>query len=289
MTSSLPKITIVTPSFNQGQYLEDTIRSVLDQAYPNLEYIIIDGGSTDSSVSIIKKYEEHLAYWVSEQDQGLYHGLQKGFDRASGDIMAWINADDMYHRKSLFTVAQIFEKFGQVHWLMGSNTYFDQLGHPFVYDDIRYSQRWSSARLHIFDGSFIQQESVFWRRALWEEAGSFIDQQYTLAADFELWNRFFRYEKLYTTSFLLAGFRLRNQDQKSYNQRSKYLEQLRAVLERGGKEHFRDHPLWMYRLLLTFAGIIPKKKWRSRVNAKILDLPPRIIFDREHGFLIANE
>ena len=79
MTKSLPKISIVTPSYNQGQYLEDTILSVISQGYPNLEYVIIDGGSTDNSVEIIKKYEEHLTYWVSEPDNGMYDAINKGF------------------------------------------------------------------------------------------------------------------------------------------------------------------------------------------------------------------
>ena len=98
---NFPKITIVTPSFNQGQYLEETILSVINQNYPNLEYIIIDGGSSDNSVEIIKKYEKHLAYWVSESDEGVCYAIQKGFQKSTGDLMAWINSDDMFHKKSI--------------------------------------------------------------------------------------------------------------------------------------------------------------------------------------------
>jgi glycosyltransferase involved in cell wall biosynthesis len=92
----LPKISIVTPSFNQGMFLEKTILSVLEQGYPNLEYIIIDGGSSDNSVEIIKKYEKHLAYWESEPDQGQSHAINKGFERATGEIFGWLNSDDWY-------------------------------------------------------------------------------------------------------------------------------------------------------------------------------------------------
>jgi len=289
MITTLPKITIVTPSYNQGKYLEDTILSVLDQGYPNLEYIIIDGGSTDESVSIIKKYERQLAYWVSEKDEGLYHGLQKGFDKASGEIMAWLNADDMYHKKSLFRAAEIFAKFEDVHWIMGSNTYFDESGHPFLYDDLPFSQRWSAYRLRLFDGNFIQQESVFWRRGLWEKAGGFIDQHYSLAADFELWLRFFRYEKLHTTSFMLAGFRFRNENQKSFHQRNEYMAQLNLLLEREKKEDGSFVKLTIRHQLLHLAKLIPKRKWRMRVQAKILNLPPKIVFDRQHGMIFGKK
>ncbi len=104
----LPKITIITPSFNQGNFLEQTILSVLDQQYPNLEYMVIDGGSRDASVSIIRRYEKHLAYWVSEKDAGQSDAINKGLRRATGQVINWLNSDDYYEPRTLFTVAEHF-------------------------------------------------------------------------------------------------------------------------------------------------------------------------------------
>lgn len=128
--SEWPRISIVTPSYNQGEFIEETIRSVLLQGYPNLEYIIIDGGSTDNSVAIIEKYEKYLTYWVSEKDRGQSHAINKGLKRISGDIWAYLNSDDRYLNGTFKRVAQEFHKNPQTLWITGHARYLDADGSP---------------------------------------------------------------------------------------------------------------------------------------------------------------
>jgi len=205
--NSLPKISIITPSFNQGEFLEDCVVSVLEQSYPNLEYIIMDGGSTDGSVEIIKKYEDRLSHWQSQPDEGQYAAISEGFKRSTGEIMCWLNSDDKLHEKALFIVAYIFKTHGNVNWIMGRPTAWDQNGNlTTVLDPL---PLW--ARTDYLAGNYgpphIQQESTFWRRPLWEKAGSSIDTKMKYAGDLELWSRFFRYDHLYSVDALLGGFR----------------------------------------------------------------------------------
>jgi glycosyltransferase involved in cell wall biosynthesis len=121
-----PKITIVTPSFNQGRFIEETIRSVLLQGYPNLEYIIIDGGSTDDSIDIIKKYEKWLSYWVSEKDEGQAHAINKGIDMATGQWFNWINSDDMLLPNALVTLIKISQIVPDAEWISGGRIVVDK-------------------------------------------------------------------------------------------------------------------------------------------------------------------
>ena len=122
-----PRISIVTPSYNQGQFIEETIRSVLLQGYPNLEYIIIDGGSTDDSVEIIRKYERHLAYWVSEKDRGQSHAINKGLSNITGEIWAYINSDDVYTKGTFARVAEVFGS-TSADWVTGDAAYVTEDG-----------------------------------------------------------------------------------------------------------------------------------------------------------------
>jgi glycosyltransferase involved in cell wall biosynthesis len=210
--SEWPKIALVTPVFNSARYLEATIRSVLSQGYPNLEYVIADGGSTDGSIEIIRKYETQLHAWFSEPDRGMYDAINKGFARtsgkstgdATGGAMGWISATDLLHAGSLFVVGSVFRAFPEVEWITGRPTGFSDEG--MAVETLRLRQ-WSRMRFLAGANRYIQQESTFWRRSLWDRAGGRVDDARRSASDFELWVRFFRYAKLYPVDALIGGFR----------------------------------------------------------------------------------
>jgi len=199
-----PKIALVTPVFNSARYLEATIRSVLGQQYPNLEYIIIDGGSTDGSVDIIREYESQLHFWTTEPDRGMYDAINKGFAHSTGELMGWISATDLLHAGSLFVVGGVFRTFPEVEWITGRPTGFNEDG---MAVEVLKLRQWS--RLPFLAGAnrYIQQESTFWRRTLWERTGGRVDDSRRSASDFELWVRFFRYANLYSVDALIGGFR----------------------------------------------------------------------------------
>lgn len=225
MYKKLPKISIVTPSFNQAEFLEATIQSILSQNYSNLEYIIIDGGSTDRSIEIIKKYEKYLHFWCSAPDRGQYDAINKGFSHSTGEIMGWLNSDDMYLPWVLKTVSSIMSELPQVEWLTTLlPSFLDWHGFCTGFWSISgYSKESFLGGSYLPGGrqsiGCIQQESTFWRRSLWCRAGSHLRTDLKLASDFDLWSRFFCHAELYGLGTPLGGFRIQS------NQKSRQVEQ----------------------------------------------------------------
>jgi glycosyltransferase involved in cell wall biosynthesis len=212
-TRKYPKISVVTPSYNAAHLIEQTLRSVLDQGYPNLEYVVIDGAGGDRTKDILTGYSDRLAYWCSEPDDGQYDAINKGFARSSGEVLCWLNSDDMLLPRSLFVVGEIFEKFPEVDWITTRR--------PGLWDANGYLAGLTLTpgfnRQAFMDGLFlpgtlnkgywIQQESTFWRRSLWVRAGGEIPDV-RLAGDFALWCQFYRHTQLVAVDYPLGGFRL---------------------------------------------------------------------------------
>lgn len=179
----LPLVTVITPSYNQAQYLEETICSVLSQDYPRLEYFIVDGGSRDGSQEIIRKYADRLAWWVSEKDRGQADAINKGFARATGDIVAWLNSDDLYRPGAIASAVAELVNHPECGMVFGDVVSIDSNSQPF---NIMTFGDWSLEDLLQF--RIIGQPAVFVRRPVLEKAG-YLDLSYNLVLDVELWMR----------------------------------------------------------------------------------------------------
>jgi glycosyltransferase involved in cell wall biosynthesis len=229
-----PQFSIVTPSFNQARFLEQTIRSVLEQDYPNIEYLIIDGGSTDGSVEIIRQYADRLAYWVSEHDRGQAHAINKGFDRASGDILCWINSDDYFFPGIFRQVAEVFAASGPATLVYGECLMFDA------------DRGWSKLRRPVspFDlflfrtMMFFDQPSCFWTRDLWLKVGP-LDE--TLHYTFD-WDWFIRAAERGSFKYipLLASAYRIHQDQKTGSGGGVRRQEIRQIVDRYADNRSRE-------------------------------------------------
>lgn len=179
---SPPKLSIVTPSYNQGKFLEETILSVLNQNYEPLEYIVIDGGSTDESVEIVRRYEKHISYWVSEKDRGQVHALNKGLERATGDLFAFINSDDVFLPGAFNAAVSHFESRPGCEWLCGDTLMF---GEGFATELIR--ARVPASAAHALSWSYkAAQPGMFWKREL---VASGFDEEWPYDFDHDLYVR----------------------------------------------------------------------------------------------------
>ncbi|MEA3211230.1 MAG: hypothetical protein QOE70_4287 [Chthoniobacter sp.] len=230
-------LAIVTPSFNQAEFLEEAIESVVSQRYPALEYVVMDGGSTDGSVEIIRRREGQLAAWTSGPDGGHYAAVNVGFARTTGEIMAWLNGDDKYLPWTFSVIAEVFAQLPEIEWVTTRwPLRWDKRGRA-----VRCTARRGYSREGFFRGEYlpgegrsvIQQESTFWRRSLWDRAGGRLDTEFALGGDFELWARFFQHAELFAIDTPLGGFRVHG-EQRSARQREQYVSDVERALSRHG-------------------------------------------------------
>lgn len=222
------RFSLVTPNRNGRTWLRQCMDSVLDQEYPLLEYIVVDGDSTDGSRILIEEYRDRLARIICEPDTGHADALNKGFAVATGDIMGWINSDDVMLPGALAFIARVFESRPDIEWITGRPSSMDADGGM---EWTGHARPWSRLRFLCGDCRWIQQESTFWRRSLWERAGGRLDTGFQLANDFELWTRFFRHAELYSVDRLMGCFRLRP-GQRSIIYKSRYETEMQQILAR---------------------------------------------------------
>lgn len=251
-----PKLTIITPSYNQAAFLEETIRSVQLQGYPNLEYMVLDGGSTDGSVEIIRKYESHLAYWVSERDRGQAHAINKGLERATGELVGWVNSDDMYVEGAFRHVVEAFADHPDCVLVHGNRIMLDAASRVCGWTALPSFDPESS-------GFNVCSETAFWRLSGGTDAP--LRDELRFAMDLELFCRFYKVGKFFKTDAYLGYFRCHGD-----NKTSQIPEVCRLETEREWKAIFGErHEGWRLRRSLP--------RWQQVYsllqNPKLIALP----------------
>ena len=249
-------VSIVTPSFNQAPYLEATIRSVLEQDYPDIEYIIVDGGSTDGSVDIIRRYVDRLAWWASEADKGQTDALNKGFAHARGEILAWLNSDDTYQPGAVSEAAAFLRSRPEVGLVYGDANFIDENGKligrfPAAQTDYRRLRR---GYVHI------PQQAAFFRADLWRKVGP-LDPSFYFAMDYDLWVRLAALAPIHYVPRTWANFRLHTQGKTIAADERCWPEMLRV--------HYRDGGSWL--------GILPVKYLIRKVVAPLINARRRFM------------
>lgn len=221
------KISLVTAVRNAQPWVQATVRSVLSQDYPDLEYIVVDGGSTDGTREVLERQRHRFAFFVSEPDRGQYPAIAKGMRQATGEVLGWINGDDILLPWTLRLVGRIFREFPSVEWITGSPAYLNADSECFLVSPVAASY----PREYLANGWFregllgyVMQECTFWRRSLWERAGG-LDLQWQWAGDFDLWVRFAGHAELTAVATPLAAFRVRGLDNRS-RQSSAYTDEI---------------------------------------------------------------
>ena len=250
-------VSIITPSFNQARYLEETIRSVLDQDHPQLEYIIVDGGSTDGSLEIIKKYADRLAWWVSEKDQGQTDAINKGFARAKGEILAWLNSDDTYNPGAISAALAFLQAHPRAGLVYGDTNFIDENGKilgafPAAQTDYKRLRR---GFVHI------PQQAAFFRADIWKQVGP-LDPSFYFAMDYDLWVRIASHAPIFYTPQVWANFRLHSEGKTVVADQRCWPEMLRV--------HYRDGGSWFS--ILPAKYLIRKMIapfWRRRLQHKM--------------------
>ncbi|HBL14331.1 MAG TPA: glycosyltransferase [Cyanobacteria bacterium UBA11162] len=260
-----PKLSIITPSYNQGEFIEETIRSVLLQGYPNLEYIIIDGGSTDNSVDIIRKYEPWLTYWVSEPDRGQTHAVNKGFLKSKGDILAWLNSDDTYEQNALSIVANLMGQNLEIDVLYGNVKIINEKGD--ILTELRsvpfHPQAFLYETVHI-----AAQSAVFWRRELFFNVGM-LNEDLRFAMDRELLIKFMTREAKFSFVRALLGTYRCHSSSKTFGMANKSKAELLKLEPFSQIRNRRDYKFWrlIYRIrqfaFLLYQGDIPYMIYRA--------------------------
>ena len=272
-----PKISVVTPSYNQGRFIEETIRSVLEQRYPNLEYMVLDGGSTDRTIDILREHEAQLSFWRSERDRGQAAAINEGFHRATGDILCWLNSDDLHLPNTLSTVAGLLGSCLDLPVVVygGCEMFNDRTRKR----ELRSAIPFSHDLLETVD--FFDQPSVFWTRKAWELVGP-LDETLHYGFDWDWFLRAGKVCRFTATEALLSRYRIHEAHKSGTGGKKRWIELLEIVRRHSPPAVVRHYEFlvqndlarwWLNKRMRIFQTL---RRWSPRVAGTFADLlsPP---------------
>jgi glycosyltransferase involved in cell wall biosynthesis len=276
-----PCITIVTPAIGADEYLEATLRSVIYQNYPNLEFIVIEDGTSCERRRILKKYESNFSWQICLPGTEVCAALNIAFAKASGEILGWLEPGDMLHVNGLAVIGGVFAALPDVEWITGRPFNFSPSGMP---TGVKHLERWSRIRFLAGGNKYIHRDTTFWRRRLWERAGAALAAEYGAAGEFELFVRFFRYARLYSVEALIGGYRTHPGNHSTDGRHRRYNQICDEIADRELAALSGAYAPKLFRRLTRIIAHIPRVRrwWHTYVLFSVYRCPgwdwhPRIV------------
>jgi glycosyltransferase involved in cell wall biosynthesis len=279
--SPFPSITIITPIVSDAQHLEATIRSIIYQCYPNLEYIVVEDGTSNERREILQRYRQHFSWQTCPPGTELCATLNMAFAKASGEVLGWLEAGEMLHTNGLHAIGSVFASFPDVEWITGRPFNFSASGLP---TGLKHLERWSRIRFLAGGNKYIHRDTTFWRRSLWERAGGSLSTEYGLAGEFDLFVRFFRHARLYSVDALIGGYRTHPGNHSATGSHRRYNQICDEIADRELAEVSGAYAAKLFRRLTRIVSHIPKIRslWHKYALQSMYRCPgwdwhPRII------------
>ena len=280
-----PRVTIVTPALGGDEYLEATLRSVVHQDYPNLEFIVIEDGSSGARRRVLEQYTGRFCWEVCPPGTELCAALNMAFSKSTGEILGWLEPGEMLHTNGLAVIGGVFAALPEAQWITGRPFNFSLSGMPI---GMKHLERWSRIRFLAGGNKYIHRDTTFWRRGLWERAGGRLATEYGVAGEFDLFVRFFRHARLYSVNALIGGYRTHPGVHSRDGSHRRYNQICDEIADRELAGVPGAYAAKLFRAMTRIVAHIPRvRSWWHKIALQSVyrcpgwDWPPRIVMRQD--------